>query len=135
MVHALRETRRVLRSGGSLIDLRPAAINRRVEVEIQGARVFVGEIDASHTFADHLAADDALRQCAAAGLFRQEHDAAFIFHSALDTAADLREYASGLRRSVVPESLLRRVDDLTGDDSDSSIHIMRHMVIARYRRL
>ena len=47
MVHALSEVRRVLRPGGSLIDLRPTARNRQVELELSEARLHIGEIDAS----------------------------------------------------------------------------------------
>ena len=131
MVHALRETHRVLRPGGSLVDMRPARDNRAVEVQLSGARLHIGEIDSSRSLDDHVAADAALRDAIAAGLFRAEHETQFVYRTALDTAADLREYAANLRRSVAPQELLDRADSLTQDESDSSIHIGRKIDIAR----
>ncbi len=135
MVHALLEVERGLKSGGCLIDLRPAMRNRRVELELARARLYIGEIDSSPTFPDHVAADEALAAVVASGRFRLEHRAAFEYVSELDSAADLREYAASLRRSITPEAVLRRVEALTADEADDFvIRIRREMVIARYRR-
>ena len=135
MVHALRETHRVLRPGGSLIDMRPSRDNRTVEVQLSRARLHIGEIDSARSLDDLVAADAALRDAISAGFFRAEHETQFVYHTALDSAADLREYAAGLRRSVASPELLDRAESLTQDESDSSIHIVRKIDIARYRRL
>lgn len=135
MVHALKEAHRVLKPGGALIDLRPTRRNRRVELELPAARLYIGEIDSSHSCPDHVAADEALRLALAAGEFRLEHNESFEFVTDLDSPADLREYASSLRRSVTPKSLLRRVEDLTATETDDYIiRCRREMMIARYRR-
>lgn len=60
MVHALSEVHRVLKPGATLIDLRPDTSNRRVELELAEARLYIGEIDSAITFADHVVADDTL---------------------------------------------------------------------------
>ena len=136
MVHALSEARRVLKPGAILIDLRPLARNRRVEVELAAARLQIGEIDSANTFADHVVADDTLRSAQAAGQFRLEHRASFELLTDMDTAADLREYAAGLRRSKMPANMLAQIEQLTADAADDCIiRSRRDMLIARYRRL
>ena len=135
MVHALREVHRVLQPGGSLIDMRPARENRSVEVDLGGTRLHIGEIDSSRSISDLAAADAVLRDAIKSGRFRAEHEVQFVYHTALDTAADLRQYADSLRRSIAPPELLERAESLTRDESDSGIHIARKIDIARYRRL
>ena len=135
MVHALQEIHRVLKMGGSLIDLRPAISNRTVEIELSYARLHVGEIDSVVTIPDHLAADRALQNQIAAGLFRAEYEENFELVTELDTLADLLEYAASLRQSVLPEAVLQRVAAIIADETeDFSIRTRREMVIARYRR-
>ena len=135
MVHALRETHRALRPGGTVIDLRPASENRSVELELPGARLHVGEIDYSRTFADHAAADAALRRLIDQGFFAAEHDASFQVITELDSLDDLREFAGGLRKSVLPAEVPRRIAALIADERDYRIRTGREMSIARYRRL
>ena len=135
MVHALQEIHRVLKVGGSLIDLRPAISNRTVEIELSYARLHVGEIDSVVTIPDHLAADRALQNQIADGLLRAEYEENFELVTELDTLADLLEYAASLRQSVMPEAVLQRVEAIIADETeDFSIRTRREMVIARYRR-
>ncbi|MCY4538725.1 MAG: hypothetical protein OXE52_10900 [Chloroflexi bacterium] len=136
MVHALEETRRVLREGGSFLDLRPASKNRRVELEVSGARFHIGEIDSSATFADQWAADAALEILLDQGLIAPEHDAQFLVTTDLDSVEDLRAYAATLRRSVMAEELPERIESLiAGEAQDILIHTRREMIIRRYRCL
>lgn len=135
MVHALTEARRVLQPGGLLIDLRPAASNRPVELELPSARLYIGEIDASATFPDHHAADEALRKAIAAGHWMEEHSARFEVVTDMDTVKDLRSFAANLRRTVMPDWLPGQVERLVaGERSEYLIRTRREMVIARYRR-
>ena len=136
MVHALSEAHRVLRAGGLLIDLRPATRNRRVELELSAARLFIGEIDSSITFPDHVAADEALRAAIADGKFRAEHKASFELITDFDAIADLRQFATGLRRRVMPDSMPGQIEALTADEAaDYIIRTRREMLIASYRKL
>lgn len=135
MVHALSEAQRALRPGGRLIDLRPTMRNRRVELDLPGATLFLGEIDSSSTFPDHLAANAALEAALIAGDILLEHETAFAYVTDLDSQADLREIKAGLRRSVMPESIFEKVKRFTADESaDFLIRIRREMLIARYRK-
>ena len=135
MVHALSEARRALRAGGCLIDLRPTTRNRTVELELESATLFIGEIDSSSAIPDHVSANDALDAAQAAGEFCLEHTALFQYVSDLDTVEDLRVFQAGLRRSVMPETIFKRIEALTADETTSwLIRIRREMQVARYRR-
>ncbi len=136
MVHALSEARRVLQPGGRLIDLRPSMVNRRVELALPDATLFVGEIDSSSTWPDHIAANEALDAALLAGAFGLEHMTTFAYVQDLDALADLREFETGLRRSVMPDSIFEQIAALTaGRPADYIIRIRREMLVARYRRL
>lgn len=136
MVHALSEARRVLVPSGRLIDLRPTMRNRRVELDLAGATLFLGEIDSTCTFSDHVAANDALDAALSAGDIRLEHRAAFPYVTDLDSLADLREFEAGFRRSVMPESIFQQIAVFTADETaDYLIRIRRELQIARYRKL
>lgn len=136
MVHALSEARRVLAPGGRLIDLRPTMLNRRVELDLPGATLFMGEIDSSSTCADHVVANETLDAALSAGNLRLEHLTAFPIAQDLDSLDDLREFKAGLRRSVMPESIFAQIDAIIADrPADYIIRIRREMQIARYRKL
>ena len=136
MVHALSEARRVLLPGGRLIDLRPTMRNRRVELDLPGASLFMGEIDSSSTFPDHVAANEAIDAALSAGNFRLEHLTTFAIAHDLDTLVDLREFKAGFRRSVMPDSIFEQISAITADrPADFVIRIRREMLVARYRRL
>lgn len=135
MVHALEEARRALKPGGVLIDLKPTARNRRVELELAGARLHIGEIDGAKAAEDKRLADAALNHAVDSGRFRREHHERFEYVSDLDTVADLREFAASLRRSVMPPALPRRIQELTAGSGDFRIRIRREMSIGRYRAL
>ena len=133
MVHALEETHRVLREGGSFLDLRPAAKNRRVELDVSGARFHIGEIDSSATFADHWAADAALEILRDQSLIAPTHDAQFLVTTDLDSVEDLRAHAATLRRSVMAEELPDRIESLIAwEAQEILIHTRREMVIRKY---
>ena len=135
MVHALKEIHRLLKTGGTLIDLRPHYKNRDVLLELPSATLSVGEIDSTATVSDQLAANDAIQQAVDLGFYTLEHQTDFTIYIDLDTADDLRNYGDSLRRSILPDEVLQRVIDLTADESnDYSIRIRRALTIARYRK-
>ncbi len=136
MVHALREIHRVLKPKGTLIDLRPHIGNRPVEVLLSYATLRAGEIDSSANEPDKRAADNAMQQMIADGLFRLEYDEEFDYITDLDTVDDLRDYGQSMERSILPDAVVAQVEALTADESDDfSIQVRRSMIIARYRRI
>ncbi len=135
MVHALAEVRRILKVGGWLIDLRPTKRNRRIELDLPGGCVAVGEFDASATSPERDAADAALKRALAAQHFRAQHSALFEIVIDCDDVKDLRDYAKSLRRSCLPATVLPRIEAMTAHADETLIRIHREMTIALYRRL
>ena len=111
MVHALREAHRVLRPGGLLIDLRPAAKHRRVGLgEGRGWRL-TGVM--RETFDEDRAADGAVARVLRDGLFRLEARAKFPLDRVMDRMEDFRTWVSefGQRRALAShEWLVRRLE-------------------------
>jgi len=70
MVHALHEVHRVLKPDGILVDLRPAAVHRRVGVVCKGSYRQLGSM--REKFDDDLAANRAVAQILLEGLFITE---------------------------------------------------------------
>ena len=134
MVHALQETQRVLRPGGGMIDVRPAPVNRIVELELAYARLYIGEIDSSRTILEQEAADAALREVAKQGLFCFQHAERFQVEIHLDTLDDLRAHAATLRKSIVSEDIFQRISSLIADEDEGtfSISISRAVNISSY---
>jgi hypothetical protein len=90
MVHALHEVRRVLRPDGLLIDLRPAAVHRRVGV-MQAERYHpVGVM--RETFDDDRAADRAVAEVEREGLFKAERRSVFACKRTMDSLDEFQEW-------------------------------------------
>ena len=90
MVHALREAHRVLKAGGILIDLRPAAKHRRAGLS-QGKSwrqvgVMQEEFDNDH------AASRAVTEAMRAGLFRRKSRIEFDLDRVMDGMDDFRAW-------------------------------------------
>ncbi len=93
MVHALSEIRRVLVPGGILIDLRPLLDQWPVEVAWSDDFREAGRAtDLREPLADDEAANAAMQQAIAAGLFTREREATFPFYYYWDTANEMQEY-------------------------------------------
>lgn len=86
MVHALRETHRVLRPGGLVVDLRPAAKHRRVGLGKGRAWRLAGVMRES--FDKDRAADRAVAEVVRADWFRRGARTAFTVDREMDTIDD-----------------------------------------------
>jgi hypothetical protein len=90
MVHALLEAYRVLKPNGLLLDLRPAAVHRRVGISEDGGyrlRWIMRE-----NFADDHAADRAVAQVTGEGRFKAESRTRFPCFRIMDTIDEFQEW-------------------------------------------
>ena len=110
MVHALREAERVLRPNGLLVDLRPAAVHRRVGVTHAGRYRLLGVM--RETFDDDRAADRAVTQIQREGRLKAEGRTVFACNRIMDRLGDFQEWLADFDRlGKLPshEWLMRRV--------------------------
>jgi len=77
MVHALEEIHRLLKPTGRLIDIHPAAVSPRVEINEAGKITLVGYLSVHQWFTDFQQADNALTEIIQRGLFIVEQEDIF----------------------------------------------------------
>jgi len=90
MVHALREAQRVLKLNGILVDLRPAAVHRRVGVAHADLYQPLGRM--REKFDDDRAADRAVADVVHEGLFKAEGRRRFTCNRIMDSLDEFREW-------------------------------------------
>lgn len=88
MVHALREAHRVLNPNGILIDLRPAAVHRRVGIAHHSRYQQLGTM--REPLDDDRAANRAIAHVLRAGLFQAEWRTQFDCRRVMDSLDDFR---------------------------------------------
>ena len=105
MVHALHRAHALLAPGGCLIDLRPSSETARIETDGKP----LGQLDAGAADRRHAAAETALADVLAAGLFRVDAERVFWFLTHGDSIDELREHVHATwRDSRVPDALIAR---------------------------
>lgn len=90
MVDALRESHRVLRPHGLLVDLRPADVHRRVGLAV-GDEYRLRWVMRENFDDDH-AADRAIATVVAEGKFKTESRTRFPCYRVMDTAEEFRDW-------------------------------------------
>jgi hypothetical protein len=135
MVHALNEIRRVLTSGGCLIDLRPFTPKPPIAI-ISGDKVIpAGFVDDSHDVPDYLAANAAVEYMTANGLFSYEQSDTFELYTYWDTVTEFKTYMDTGTSSILPSETLATVEQLLSRlGSTARIRERLDMTIARYRK-
>jgi hypothetical protein len=111
MVHALREAHRVLAPNGVAVDLRPAAVHRRVAIEHRGRRRHLGVM--RERFDLERAADQAVTEAVRDGWYRTAPRRRFPCTRFLDTLADFRGWLAEfytLTGSPSHEWLVQRIE-------------------------
>ncbi len=90
MVHALLEAHRVLTSKGLLIDLRPAAVHRRVGFTEAGGYRLPWVM--RENFDDDRAADRAVKEVVREGRFRPERRVQFDCYRTMDSLGEFQDW-------------------------------------------
>jgi ubiquinone/menaquinone biosynthesis C-methylase UbiE len=91
MVHALEETRRLLKPEGTLVDIHPTLEPTLIEVH-KGGSLLSARPKADHAAEGYRQADNALAQAVQRQLFAVEHTEQFDFLIYGSSVAELREY-------------------------------------------
>jgi len=111
MVHALHEARRVLKPNSLLVDLRPAAVHRRVGITHAGRYQRLGTM--RERFDDDHAANRAVAQAVRQDLFEAEDPLRFEVSRIMDTLDEFRAWTDEfvtLGKFVSHDWLIRRVE-------------------------
>jgi hypothetical protein len=95
MVHALEEVRRVLVSGGILIDIRPFADRWQVEVASANEIKETGRVDdLPESVSADIASNQAMQEVESSGWFRREQEEFFPFFYSWDTPSEFEEFVA-----------------------------------------
>lgn len=137
MVHALRETHRVLKPDGLLVDLRPASIHRRVGITRGEDRKFRWTM--RENFDDDHAADRAVDHVAREGLFRAEGRKRISCYRMMDTIGEFKEWLTDFIQKGTFEShdwLVRRLERaLSVESGKAGIVVSAPLVLRALRKL
>lgn len=138
MVHALRECGRLLRPGGQLIDMRPTGADRRIDVVVADQRFPAGLVDVAKGRPDDSAANAAIQQAVADGLFTFEQGVTFTFSNFWDSLPAARSYieARWSDFSTVPDETWRAAETVLSAHPEAQARIEVHgpVQIVTYRR-
>lgn len=135
-MHALKEIWRVLVPRGSLIDLRPLAINPPIEIVGSGEVMAGGVMDGSRGVPDDVASEAALQAVTDDGCFVCERTEFFECALYWDTIDEMTvDVAKWWRWRLSADSALAEMRQFMARMAEGArVRVRRHMVIARYRR-
>jgi len=137
MVHALKESWRVLKQAGWLIDLRPYSLNPPVEVIVNDTVHIAGPIDGSAGVPDDEAADKAIKAVIKDGMYSKSAEGSFKFAYYWDSLKQMTDYIeerwSDYNR--LPEETLEKAGKLASDHQGVlQIRIQSNLKIRRYKK-
>lgn len=112
MVHALRQARRVLKSDGYLLDLRPAPVHRHVGLESAGSYHELAVMEEG--FVDDYKANEAVEQMVDTGLLKLSTRIRFDCTRRMDRFIDFQRWLDEyirLTKVQRPERLVEKIKD------------------------
>ena len=128
MVHALHRARALLAADGCAIDLRPTSETARVEY----GGTLLGPLDADAADRRHLAAEEALAEVLAAGVFRLDGEREFWFRTYGDSIEELRDHVhTTWRDSRVSDALVSHAHVAHRADPGFALCVAEQLRIAR----
>jgi hypothetical protein len=139
MVDALREIRRTVVPGGTILDVRPISEQHMVEVvPASGAAAPLGGVDAYGALEEDRAANGAIEHALRHGWMIQESHATFAVEYWFDTAEDLDAFARCSRRlreaAIASGEIEERRRQLSGLEGQARVRFCRTMRLDRHRR-
>lgn len=137
MVHALKESWRVLAAKGTLIDIRPRLGNMRLEALSEKGEMLAGLVDDSALVRDHEEVERTLAWGERQGLFAKEEERVFDYAYYWETLEDFRDYVdeNWVNRRV-SRKLMRKARKIVAEaEGRTRIRIRDERVIARYRKV
>lgn len=137
MVHALNELYRVLRSEGTLVDLRPVASDPPLEIVTADRAQSAGNLCHDADRPDDLAADAAIQAVVDDTLFTPLRTEAFGLAAYWDSLEHLLEYAveNWSDPDKLSDELIGRAMELEGRAGSSyRVRIRSQMHLAQYRK-
>lgn len=139
MVHALAEIQRVLKPGGTLIDLRPVEENWPVEVVDSAGWQVSGRLsDLPVALEDDAAAFHAIQEASSRGWFIQKEQRDFPFFYYWDTPAEMKEFMDdeweGLEK--LDDDVYNKTRSLWAlANGDARVRIRVKMLLARWQKI
>lgn len=131
MVDALRRAHRMLRPGGTLVDLHPSSAAPPVEVD----GVVVGHVDARNAPERHVAAGQALAAAVAERLFVLTSAAAFDFFTYGDSIEELRDYVEeNWRDARIGAAVVKRAREVLASKPGSRPRVVERVEASRLFR-
>ena len=136
MVHALRESWRVLRPGGVLLDLRPIARQAPIELVDGDETVPLCQLDGSKGEPSDAACERALDEVASEGLFTLERTVRFEFAIYWDSVRALTDFVeeSSTRYALPSPPELEAIQRRADPSPHARCRMWEDVTLARYRR-
>ena len=137
MVDALKEIWRVLVPSGSMVDLRPLAGNRPLEIVANGHVKLAGFMDRTQCGPDDIASNKALARVVRAKWFDRQRHESFDYLRYWET---MDEMMTDIRENwnpapIIPETVSAEARRLLASSGDSvRVRIRTKMIIARYQK-
>lgn len=139
MVHALGEIHRVLKPGGTLLDLRPLSDSWAVEVVSSAGWQASGRLsDQTIGLADDEAANQAMAESEARGWFIQRKNGDFPFFYYWDTPSDMKAYIDDEWDSFeeISDDLFRKTSAMWASaNADARVRVRMKMWAAVWEKL
>ena len=138
MVHALSEIRRALTPGGILIDLRPLTGGWPIELASSSGSQEAGRLtDLEEGLEDERAANAALREGQAQGLFAREREETFPFFYYWDSPNEMKEYIDESWSDFItigPETWKSVRSMWAAANADARLRVRLNMLITCWRK-
>lgn len=140
MVDALRETHRVLRPSGLLLDLRPVAVDAPIEIVCGDEVRLIHSVDGSPGLPDDVASDEAVQRVVEAGVFVAEGERrTFPFHFYWDSVNEMETYVhaewKNRRYPPSPEEFARIREAFDSAGAGAQIRATIELSLSTYRPL